>query len=250
MRKEDVSSRLGVNGDEFYITAPAPCPYLAGRKERKVFSYLSGPAASAINSVLSQRGFRRSQNIIYLPACDSCAACSPVRIVAPGFTLTKSRRRLLNSNADIFRRIRAPRATSEQFSVLRAYLDDRHADGGMADMTVLDYASMVEETAVDTILVEYWRRDENGEETLIACARTDRLGVGLSMVYSFFDPDFSARSLGSYMVVDHVALALELGLSYVYLGYWVQGSPKMDYKKRFGPLEKLGAAGWSSFRPE
>ncbi len=247
MRKEDVSRELGVDSGDFYITAPAPCPYLEGRQERKVFSYLSGPNAPATNSVLSQRGFRRSQNIIYLPACDRCAACSAVRIVAPGFTLSKSRRRVLNRNADIIRRIRSPRATTEQFSVLRGYLDSRHADGGMADMTVLDYASMVEETSVDTMLVEYAVPDGDGGERVVACALTDRLADGLSMVYSFFDPDDAHRSLGAYMIIDHVAMALELRARHVYLGYWVPGSPKMDYKKKFGPLERLTPEGWRAF---
>ncbi|MEO0398886.1 MAG: arginyltransferase [Pseudomonadota bacterium] len=245
MRNEDVSRRLGFDAGEFYITAPAPCPYLEGRMERKVFSYLSGPTAPAMNSLLSQRGFRRSQNIIYLPACEACAACAPVRIVTDAFEVTSSRKRILKKNADLIRRIRPPKATSEQYSVLRAYLDARHAEGGMADMTVLDYASMVEETAVDTMVIEYALRDEDGEETLIACALTDRLADGLSMVYSFFEPDMASRSLGNHMILDHVSLAMEWSLPYVYLGYWVKGSSKMDYKQKFGPLERLTAAGWA-----
>ncbi|MBI1365154.1 MAG: arginyltransferase [Alphaproteobacteria bacterium] len=245
MRKEDVTSRFGLESGDFYITAPAPCPYLPGKVERKVFSYLNGAGAPSVNAMLSRRGFRRSQNIIYIPACESCQACVPVRIVAGDFELTRSRKRVLTRNADIVRRIRAPRATSEQFSILRAYLDARHDDGGMADMTVLDYASMVEETAVDTMLVEYSQCEENGEERLIACALTDRLTDGLSMVYSFFEPEESARSLGQFMILDHVSLALELSLPYVYLGYWVEGSPKMDYKQRFQPLEKLTPTGWT-----
>lgn len=243
MRKEDITRRLGLEGGEFYITAPAPCPYLQGRMERKVFSYLGGSGAPAVNSMLSRRGFRRSQNIIYMPACDACQACTPVRIVADDFTLNRSRRRLLARNAGVVRRIRAPRATSGQFSMLRAYLDSRHADGGMAGMTVLDYVSMVEETAVDTMLIEYWLV-EDGAERLIAAALSDRLTDGLSMVYSFFEPEEARRSLGAYMIVDHVALARDLQLPYVYLGYWVPGSPKMDYKRAFQPLEKLTAAGW------
>ena len=243
MRKEDVKNRLGVDG-EFYITAPAPCPYLEGRMERKVFSYLTGPDAPRRNAELSRRGFRRSQNIIYLPACEGCGACTPVRVVADAFTPSASRRRVLNRNADIVRRIRAPKATSEQFAVLRGYLDQRHGDGGMADMTVLDYAAMVEETAVDTMLIEYVAPRADGTEQLIACALTDRLDDGLSMVYSFFEPDKSARSLGVYMVLDHIALAREFGLPYVYLGYWIDGSRKMDYKKTFQPIERLTATGW------
>ncbi len=250
MRNEDIARRLGLDGGDFYITAPSPCPYLGGRLERKVFSYLGGPSAPMLNSVLSKRGFRRSQNIIYMPACDACRACTPVRVVVGEFELSRSRRRIINRNSDLVRRIRSPRATSDQFSVLRAYLDARHQNGGMAEMTVLDYASMVEETAVDTILIEYWRREEDGRDTLLACALTDRLSDGLSMVYSFFEPEADARSLGSFMILDHIALARELGLAFVYLGYWIDGSDKMDYKKTYQPLERLTAGGWTRMIPD
>ncbi|MGE0408191.1 MAG: arginyltransferase [Amphiplicatus sp.] len=244
MRKEDVTRRFGLEGGEFYITAPAPCPYLAGKTERKVFSYLGGASAPSMNAMLTRRGFRRSQNIIYIPACEACQACVPVRIVVDDFTLTRSRKRALSKNADLIRRVRPPQATSTQYSVLRGYLDARHDDGGMADMTVLDYASMVEETSVETMLIEYSLRAEDGEERLVACALSDRLTDGLSMVYSFFEPDHAARSLGRFMIFDHVALARDLSLPYVYLGYWVEGSLKMDYKRDFQPLERLTASGW------
>ena len=244
MSNEDRSHRLGLSDGDFYITAPSPCPYLPGRAERKVFSYLNGVSAPSVNSLLTRRGFRRSQNIIYLPACEKCTACSPVRIVVDDFKLSKSRKRTLTRNADLLRRLRPPRATGPQFSVLRAYIDSRHGDGGMADMTVLDYAAMVEETAVDTMVVEYSKDLGDGDETLIACALTDRLSDGLSMVYSFFEPDEAARSVGKFMILDHVALAKDLGLPYVYLGYWVPGSPKMDYKQDYQPLERLTQNGW------
>lgn len=244
MRKEDVTRRLGLDSGDFYITAPAPCPYLEGQTERKVFSYLGGPAAPAVNAMLSQRGFRRSQNIIYMPACEQCKACQPVRIIADAFEPSKSRKRIINKNKTLIRRIKGPNATSEQFSVLRGYLDSRHADGGMSEMTVLDYASMVEETAVDTIMVEYVEQMSDGRERLLACALSDRLPDGLSMVYSFFEPEEAKRSLGQYMILDHIALARELGLPYVYLGYWVRGSQKMDYKRTYEPLEALSHHGW------
>lgn len=244
MRKEDVTRRFGIEGGEFYITAPSPCPYLPGQSERKVFSYLSGATAPSMNAMLTRRGFRRSQNIIYIPACEACHACVPVRIVVDDFDVSRSRKRVLSRNADLIRRIKAPCATSEQYSILRGYLDARHDDGGMADMTVLDYASMIEETAVDTMLVEYSLRGADGEERLVACALSDKLTDGLSMVYSFFEPDESGRSLGQFMILDHIALAREYSLPYVYLGYWVEGSEKMDYKQRFQPLEKLTASGW------
>lgn len=245
MRKEDVTRQFGLEGGEYYITAPSPCPYLEGRVERKVFSYLGGPHAPTLNSMLSRRGFRRSQNIIYRPACDACSACTPVRIVVAEFDAGRARRRILRKNADLVRTVRPPKATSDQFSVLRGYLDARHADGGMAEMTVLDYASMVEETAVDTAVIEYRRTDETGRTNLVAAALSDRLADGLSMVYSFFEPDENARSLGTFMILDHIALARELGLAYVYLGYWVDGSPKMDYKRTYRPLERLTPNGWA-----
>ena len=248
MSNEDFARRLGLESGDFYVTAAAPCPYLSGKRERKIFSYLDGPAASSTNALLTRRGFRRSQNIIYLPACDGCSACVPVRIVVDDFDLSRSRKRNIAKNADLIRRTAAPRATGEQFSVLRGYLDSRHGDGGMSEMTVLDYAAMVEETAVDTLIVEYRAPapdiDGDGEGRLVAAALTDRLTDGLSMVYSFFEPDEAARSLGRYMIHDHVSLARDLGLPYVYLGYWVKGSPKMDYKADFQPLERLTSSGW------
>lgn len=229
---------------EFYLTSPSPCPYLHGRKERKVFSFLSGPAAPQLNALLTQRGFRRSQNIVYLPACDTCSACKPVRVVAEDFSLGKSWQRIRNKNRDVIRVNAAPEATSEQFSILRAYLDARHADGGMSDMTVLDYTSMIEQTSVDTLVLEYRQVSEDGEDRLLGCCLTDRLPDGLSMVYSFFDPDEDLRSLGTHMILDHISYAKELGLQHVYLGYWVDGSAKMDYKARFKPLEEWTSNGW------
>ena len=251
MSNEEFARRFGLEGGEFYVTSPAPCPYLPGKQERKIFSYLNGPGAASTNAILTRRGFRRSQSIIYLPACEACASCVPVRIVVDGFDGTRSRKRLKARNVDLYRRVKGPRATGEQFSILRAYLDTRHSEGGMADMTVLDYASMVEETAVDTMVVEYRRRDrETGEDRLVAAALTDRLNDGLSMVYSFFVPEQAVRSLGRFMILDHVSLARELKLKYVYLGYWVQGSPKMDYKTQFQPLERLTPSGWALMNGE
>lgn len=246
MSNEEFARRFGLESGDFFVTASAPCPYLSDKRERKIFSYLEGPDASSTNALLTRRGFRRSQNIIYLPACEGCTACVPVRIVVDDFAVTRSRKRNIVKNADLARRIAGPRATGEQFSVLRGYLDSRHGDGGMSEMTVLDYAAMVEETAVDTMLVEYRAPAPEGDDDtrLVAAALTDRLTDGLSMVYSFFDPDDADRSLGRFMIQDHVSLARDLGLPYVYLGYWVDGSPKMHYKADFQPLEKLTPAGW------
>jgi arginine-tRNA-protein transferase len=234
---------------QFYLTAPSPCPYLAGKEERKVFTHLVGERAGELNNILTQGGFRRSQSIAYRPACEGCRSCVSVRVVANEFSASRSMRRILNRNDDIVGELKVAVPTSEQYSIFRAYLDSRHRDGGMADMTVLDYAMMVEDSHIETRVVEYRRRtgDEAGRQAgdLIAVALTDVLGDGLSMVYSFFEPDEAARSLGTFMVLDHIARAQQMGLAYVYLGYWVRGSRKMDYKSRFLPQERLTPDGWA-----
>ena len=231
---------------QFYLTAPSPCPYLAGKEERKVFTHLVGERAPELNNILTHGGFRRSQSIAYRPACEGCRSCVSVRVLAGEFQPTRSMRRSMRRSADVTSEMRLAVPTSEQYAVFRAYLDSRHRDGGMADMTVLDYAMMVEDSHVETRIVEYRRcaaGKSNGE--LIAVALTDVLGDGLSMVYSFFEPDESGRSLGTFMVLDHIARAKRLGLAYVYLGYWVRGSGKMDYKGRFLPQERLTPDGWA-----
>ena len=237
---------------QFYLTAPSPCPYLAGKEERKVFTHLVGERAGELNNILTQGGFRRSQSIAYRPACEGCRACVSVRVVADEFQASRSMRRILSRNSDIVSDMKVAVPTSEQYSIFRAYLDSRHRDGGMADMTVLDYAMMVEDSHIETRVVEYRRRDDDeaGRQAgdLIAVALTDVLSDGLSMVYSFFEPDEAARSLGTFMVLDHIARAKEMGLAYVYLGYWVRGSRKMDYKSRFLPQERLTPDGWARTR--
>jgi arginine-tRNA-protein transferase len=225
---------------QFYLTAPSPCPYLAGREERKVFTHLVGERAPELNNILTHGGFRRSQSIAYRPACEGCRSCVSVRVVTGEFRPTRSMRRIAKRNADLATEMRRAVPTSEQYAIFRGYLDSRHRDGGMADMTVLDYAMMVEDSHVETRIVEY-----RCGSALVAMALTDVLGDGLSMVYSFFEPDEGARSLGTFMVLDHIARARRMGLAYVYLGYWVRGSGKMDYKSRFLPQERLMPEGWA-----
>ena len=236
---------------QFYLTAPSPCPYLAGKEERKVFTHLVGERAGELNNILTQGGFRRSQSIAYRPACEGCRCCVSVRVIAKEFRPTRSMRRIFSRNADIVGDMKIAVPTSEQYAIFRGYLDSRHRDGGMADMTVLDYAMMVEDSHIETRVIEYRRREpgtstaRRGAGDLIAVALTDVLADGLSMVYSFFEPDEAARSLGTFMVLDHIARAQRMGLAYVYLGYWVRGSRKMDYKSRFLPQERLTPDGWA-----
>ena len=225
---------------QFFLTPGGPCPYLPGRTERKVFARLGGNLAQPLSEALTHSGFRRSQSIAYRPACEGCSACVSVRIKADQFTASRNQKRILKRSDDLVRAEVQAEATREQFALLRTYLDSRHPGGGMSDMGLFDYVAMVEETPVHTRIIEY--RAPGG--ALLACALTDRLKDGLSMVYSFFHPGEEARSLGTYMILDHVRAAREAGLPYVYLGYWVRGSEKMDYKVRFAPLEALGQNGW------
>ena len=227
---------------QFYLTSPSPCPYLPGREERKVFTHLVGRRASGLNETLTQSGFRRSQTIAYRPACESCRACVSVRVCVDGFAPSKSFRRNLERNGDLVATIVPNRATAEHYSLFRTYLDARHGDGGMADMSVLDFAMMVEDSHVETRMIEYRRRDAGS--SLIAACLVDVLSDGLSMVYSFYDTRENARSLGTYMILDHIDRARAAGLPHVYLGYWIDGSRKMDYKARFLPQERLGMNGW------
>ena len=240
------------NFPQFFITAPAPCPYLSNRLERKVFTHLMSAEAQQLHDSLSQGGFRRSQNIAYRPACEGCSACVSIRIPAEKLHWKRSFRRTWRANSDLVARTAPAKATSEHYALFRRYLDARHGEGGMADMTLLDFAAMVEETFVDTRLIEYRLKPkitlsgpDSRQGTLIGVALTDVLQDGLSMIYSFFDPDFSWRSLGTHMILEHVDRARRLGVPYVYLGYWVVGSDKMNYKARFLPQERLLRDGWT-----
>jgi leucyl-tRNA---protein transferase len=240
-----VTNQRDARVPQFFLTPGGPCPYLPGRTERKVFARLNGTLAQPLNEALTHSGFRRSQSIAYRPACEGCSACVSVRIVADEMEFTRGQKRILKRNSDLIRSEITAEATREQFALLRTYLDSRHAGGGMSDMGLFDYVAMVEETPVNTHIVEYRRRDANGEVgALVACALSDVLRDGLSMVYSFFHPGEDARSLGTYMILDHVRSARMRSLEHVYLGYWVQGSEKMDYKARFRPMEALGREGW------
>ncbi len=230
---------------QFYLTAPTPCPYLPGQRERKVFTHIVGKRAREINEILTQGGFRRSQTIAYRPACEGCRACVSVRVISAEFAPSDNMRRISRLNRDILGRPAPNEPSAEQYALFRRYLDARHSEGGMVDMTVLDYAMMVEDSHVETGIIEYREVDETGQEgPLVAVCLTDFLPDGLSMVYSFFDPRLSRRGLGNYMILDHIERARALGLPHVYLGYWVEGSRKMEYKARFRPQERLLPSGW------
>ena len=230
----------------FFLTAPSPCPYLPGREERKVFAHLPASDGASVNDSLTQVGFRRSQNIAYRPACEGCMACVSARLPALDYVFSRSERRVLNRNEDLERHLVEAEATMEQFDLLRRYLTTRHANGGMAEMTWPDYVAMVEDTAVRTHIIEYrLKSKDRGPGDLVACALVDLMSDGLSLVYSFYEPGMARRSLGSFVILDHVVQAGVTDLPYVYLGYWVRGSAKMNYKVRFSPIELLRPDGWT-----
>ncbi|MFT4014249.1 MAG: arginyltransferase [Paracoccus sp. (in: a-proteobacteria)] len=233
---------------QFYVTAPQPCPYLHGRAERKLFTALAGDNANELNNALSRQGFRRSQNVLYRPSCESCVACMSARIRISEFQPSRTQRRVLRRNQGLRRLATSAWATEEQYELFRRYLDERHADGGMADMDIFEFAAMIEETPVRTRVIEY-RLTEPGApvsdgDRLIATCLTDVLDDGLSLVYSFYDPRFEGSSIGTYIILDHIELARSAGLPFVYLGYWVPGSRKMDYKARFSALEIYKGGVW------
>ena len=229
---------------QLFLTAAMPCPYLPDRQERKLFTHLSGRRAASLHHLLSENGFRRSQNLIYRPACEGCNACQSVRIVAGKFEPSGRYRRVQAKNDDLMIDVRPTTATGEQYDLFKRYLESRHAGGGMNQMSFVDYEYMVEDTPVQSILVEY-RLREHPDQPLVAVALTDVMPDGLSMVYSFYDPELAHRSLGTFLILDHIAQVRSAVLSYVYLGYWVKDSPKMAYKAQFQPLEvQKGTMGW------
>ena len=230
----------------FFVTIPAPCPYLPGKTERKVFTELKGPHAEALNDALGRIGFRRSQTVAYRPSCLDCRACVSVRVVAQEFAPSSAQKRNLRRNSDIVVTECRPWATSEQFDLLQRYLASRHPGGGMAAMDEIDYADMVEHTAVSSFVLEYREpSSDGGRGRLIGACLTDRQGDGLSMIYSFYDPEHEARTgLGNFIILDHIRRAAAAKLPYVYLGYWVDGAQRMQYKIRYRPLERLAPTGW------
>jgi arginine-tRNA-protein transferase len=230
---------------QFYVTAPQPCPYLDNRMERKLFTALQGENADQLNNALSQQGFRRSQNVLYRPSCAECSACLSARIAVDRFVPRKSQKRALRRNGMLTRRATSPWATEDQYALFRKYLDERHADGGMADMDVFEFAAMIEETPIRSRIIEYTDPDTL---ELVGVSLTDVLDDGVSMVYSFYAPERDRDSLGTYMILDHIEIARETGLPYVYLGYWVPGSPKMGYKARFSGLEVYMGGDWHALQ--
>jgi leucyl-tRNA---protein transferase len=247
---------------DFHVTMAQPCPYLPGKLERKLFTHLTPDKPSKFIDKLLRNGFRRSQNVAYLPYCNDCHACVSVRILVDRFEPGKSFKRLKKRNLDLVAKRVKRKATNEQYELFNLYINARHGDGGMAEMDHFDFSMMIEESEADTFLTEYRLRSpldqsnedetaleetpssKTGKNPLIAVSLCDRLSDGVSMVYSFFNPQYASRSLGSYMILEHVDYARKQGLPFLYLGYWIDGCRKMSYKSRFNPQQHLTPDGW------
>lgn len=224
----------------FYRTRPHTCPYLDGEMESRIFTELTADGADIQYQALTRAGFRRSHRMAYRPVCPNCNACVPVRVLAQKFKPSRSQIRVLRRNRDLIETRCAPRATDEQYRLFSRYLNVRHSDGPMARMTAADFRAMVDETPVETEILEY--RDSAGK--LLAACLSDRLSDGLSAVYSFCEPKEARRGLGNFMILRLIERARNRGAAFVYLGYWISQSTKMAYKDRFRPIEALGPDGW------
>jgi leucyl-tRNA---protein transferase len=229
----------------FYRTSAMGCPYLPGQHERKLITDLAGRDAKSLYDDLCRAGFRRSHHLAYRPSCVGCNACVPVRVPTALLRATRSSRRIRQINGDLHGAHVPACATVEQFRLFARYERLRHADSEMAAMTYGDYCAMVEDSPIDTGLVEF--RGASGE--LHGVCLIDLLDDGYSAVYSFFDPLEERRSLGTFMVRWLIEDANLKQLPYVYLGYWIAASDKMAYKTRFRPLEALGDSGWRVIEP-
>lgn len=225
----------------FLVTGEMACPYLPGKKERKLITELPLHRAQAAFELLSEAGFRRTHMMAYRPACRKCDACIPVRVRTTSFKANRTQRRVLSRNQDLDVRWTDAVATQEHYELFSRYLSQRHGDSDMMEMRQVDFIAMIEETPVSTKLLECRHPDGN----VCAVCLVDCSYDGYSAVYSFFDPYLARRSLGSFLILSLILSAQHLNLPYVYLGYWVPHSPKMAYKADYSPLEILTPQGWS-----
>ena len=226
---------------KLFQTQPHPCGYYSDRVARSVVIDPSSPYLAQVYPDAIDRGFRRSCQQIYRPNCPSCNACTPSRIVVADFKPDRSQRRCLARNVDLNVSLAPARQSEEHFALYSHYLNSRHGDGPMANPNQQEFDDFLIGTWSDTLFLEI-REDDR----LLAVAVTDVLPQGLSAVYTFYTPDAPKRSLGTFAILQQIAAASQRGLPFVYLGYWLDGHPKMDYKRRFSGLEVLRDGRWQA----
>ena len=228
-RKIPLPMRLSMKSD---------CPYIEGQIEQRIAVDISNDPQC--HDGLATAGFRRVENWVYRPACPQCDACTPWRVDVSRFSLSRSMARIIRKNNDLTRIISSPNPKDEHYFLFKSHVKARHSEGQMAQMNQHDFTSMISNSPIETILISY----KDCESNLVASILVDIQSDGLSAVYSFFDPTLKSRSLGTFMVLDLIAVAKETRLGWLYLGYFVEGSQKMDYKARFKPAEIFQDGNW------
>nr|WP_294917628.1 arginyltransferase [uncultured Neokomagataea sp.] len=229
----------------FYTTDPAPCPYLPERLERKLITALGGPDADIIHDRLAQAGFRRSHSMAYTPACATCRACMSLRLPVADFQPSRTQQRIWRRHPHLYITLHAPLPTEEQFILFQRYQNARHAEGEMVTMSWDDYAAMIAHTPITTYVVEF----RDATDALVCVSLIDALSDGLSAVYTFYEPEPQTHSWGTYSILWLIQHTRAIGLSQLYLGYYVPGSAKMAYKARFQPAEVFHNGHWEPLSP-
>ena len=228
----------------FYYTTPHSCSYLNDVEATTLFLDPKTPASIEVYEQLTKLNFRRSGKHLYRPHCSNCQACKACRIPVNQFQISRRFRRILNKNQDLELKVYTAEYREEDFSLFERYIKARHADGDMFPPSINTYRDFLTNDSDYSYHLRYFFHDQ-----LIAVAVTDILLSGQSAIYTFFDPDFSHRSLGNFSILMQISLAQKLKLPYVYLGYWIENCDKMNYKTQFQPLDIFNDGQWIRYSP-
>nr|VFJ45935.1 MAG: arginine-tRNA-protein transferase [Candidatus Kentron sp. DK] len=223
----------------FFLERPRDCDYLPHRRAASLFADPRYPKDRRLQSFLSENGFRRSGEQLYRPHCRECRACEAVRIPVADFRPRRGQRRTWQRNRDMETRVLPPVFRQEHFRLYYRYIATRHPEGGMANPTPAQYREFLTATWAETVFIEFRLAGK-----ALAVAVVDRLDNGLSSVYTFFDPDYPERGLGVYAILWTIREARRLELDWLYLGFWIENSPKMHYKAEYRPQERLQEGQW------